>query len=71
MDSRHGDPDLHGNQCMECKGYGVQVEDIIRNKEYALASGAGDVLGHWGTELVIFGALLATSSAISGTMFGA
>jgi amino acid transporter len=49
----------------------IPFEDIIRNKEYALASGAEDVLGHWGTELVIVGALLATSSAISGTMFGA
>ncbi len=45
--------------------------DIIENKEYALASGAGNILGHWGTNLVIVGALLATSSAISGTLFGA
>ncbi len=45
--------------------------DIIENKEYALASGAGNILGHWGTVLVIVGALLATSSAISGTLFGA
>ena len=45
--------------------------DIIKNKEYALASGAGNILGHWGTDLVIVGALLATSSAISGTLFGA
>ena len=29
------------------------------------------MLGHWGTDLVILGALLATSSAISGTLFGA
>ncbi len=49
----------------------IPFEDIIRNKEYALASGAQHVLGHWGTELVIVGALLATSSAISGTVFGA
>ena len=45
--------------------------DIIENKEYALASGAGKILGHWGADLVILGALLATSSAISGTLFGA
>ncbi len=45
--------------------------DIIENKEYALASGAGSILGQWGTDLVIVGALLATSSAISGTLFGA
>ena len=49
----------------------IPFEEIIKNKEYALASGAGNVLGHWGSDLVIAGALLATSSAISGTVFGA
>lgn len=49
----------------------IPFEEIIQNKEYALASGAGNVLGHWGTDLVVIGALLATSSAISGTVFGA
>lgn len=49
----------------------IPFEDIIQNKEYALATGAGNILGHWGTDLVILGALLATSSAISGTLFGA
>ena len=49
----------------------IPFADIINNKEYALASGAGAILGNWGTELVIAGALLATSSAISGTVFGA
>ena len=49
----------------------IPFDDIIKNKEYALASGTGNILGHWGTELVIIGALLATSSAISGTVFGA
>jgi len=49
----------------------IPFEDIINNKEYALASGANKVLGHWGTDLVVAGALLATSSAISGTVFGA
>ena len=49
----------------------IPFSDIIQNKEYALASGAENVLGHWGTDLVILGALLATSSAISGTVFGA
>lgn len=49
----------------------IPFEEIIANKEYALAAGAGNVLGHWGSELVIAGALLATSSAISGTVFGA
>lgn len=49
----------------------IPFDEIIKNKEYALASGAEGVLGHWGTDLVILGALLATSSAISGTVFGA
>ncbi len=49
----------------------IPFDEITKNKEYALASGAGNVLGHWGTDLVIIGALLATSSAISGTVFGA
>jgi len=49
----------------------IPFADIINNQEYALAAGADNVLGHWGSELVIAGALLATSSAISGTMFGA
>lgn len=49
----------------------IPFDEIIKNQEYALASGAGDILGEWGTNLVIVGALLATSSAISGTLFGA
>ena len=49
----------------------IPFQDIEQNKEYALAAGAGNVLGHWGIDLVILGALLATSSAISGTLFGA
>ena len=49
----------------------IPFDDIIKNKEFALASGASHILGHWGTDLVIVGALLATSSAISGTVFGA
>jgi amino acid transporter len=51
--------------------FAIPFEDIISNQEYALASGAGEVLGHWGTDLVILGAVLATCSAISGTLFGA
>ncbi len=50
--------------------FAIPAEDIIRDKEYALAAGAGKVLGKLGTALVIAGALLATSSAISGTVFG-
>ncbi len=49
----------------------IPFVDIIRDKEYALAAGAKDVLGWWGNTFVILGALLATSSAISGTLFGA
>jgi len=49
----------------------IPFDEIIENKEYALASGAGKVLGHWGTDLIVVGALLATSSAISATLFGA
>ncbi len=49
----------------------IPFDEIVAKKEYALAAGADMVLGHWGTELVIAGALLATSSAISGTVFGA
>ena len=48
----------------------IPVHDLIQNKEYALASGASDIMGTWGRNLVIVGAVLATSSAISGTMFG-
>jgi len=43
---------------------------VINNKEYALAAGAGNILGRLGTTLVILGATLAASSAISGTIFG-
>jgi amino acid transporter len=49
----------------------IPFEEIIEHKEFALAAGADHLLGHWGTDLVIIGALLATSSAISGTAFGA
>ena len=49
----------------------IPFDDIIENQEYSLAAGTEHILGHWGTDLVILGALLATSSAISGTLFGA
>ena len=48
----------------------ITTDELVRNKEYALASGAEDIMGIWGRNLVIIGAILATSSAISGTMFG-
>lgn len=50
--------------------FAIPTDDIINNKEYALAAGAGNILGKLGTNLVILGAILATSSAISGTVFG-
>lgn len=49
----------------------IPTEDLIENQEYALAAGAEDILGPLGSGLVVLGALLATSSAISGTLFGA
>ncbi|MDY2587954.1 APC family permease [Winogradskyella aquimaris] len=50
--------------------FAIPKNDIIKYKEYALAAGAGEALGTLGTNLVILGAILATSSAISGTVFG-
>ncbi len=50
--------------------FAIPLENIIRDKEYALASGAQNILGNIGANLVILGAVLATSSAISGTIFG-
>lgn len=50
--------------------FAIPTDEIIKNKEFALAAGACNILGSLGTNLVILGALLATSSAISGTVFG-
>ncbi|RMG87971.1 MAG: amino acid permease, partial [Bacteroidetes bacterium] len=50
--------------------FAIPPEEIVKNQEYALAAGAGKILGKIGTDIVILGALLATSSAISGTVFG-
>lgn len=49
----------------------IPMADLIEGKEYALATGSEKVLGKLGYFAVLFGALLATSSAISGTLFGA
>lgn len=49
----------------------ISAENLIKNKESALAAGAKEIMGIWGQNLVIFGAILATSSAINGTLFGA
>ncbi len=48
----------------------IPAKDLIANKEYALAAGAKDIMGKFGEDLVIIGAILATSSAISGTLYG-
>jgi amino acid transporter len=48
----------------------IPTEDLIKNKEFALAAGAGKILGSVGSLIVIMSAILATSSAISGTIFG-
>ena len=48
----------------------IPAADLIQNKESALATGAGDIMGDLGRNLVIVGAILATSSAINGTLFG-
>jgi amino acid transporter len=50
--------------------FAIPVEDLIKDKEYALAAGASKAIGNIGKNLVIFSAVLATSSAISGTVFG-
>lgn len=49
----------------------IPLDSIVKNQENALAAGAEGILGRWGGDLVVIGALLATSSAISGTLFGA
>jgi len=49
----------------------VPFNAIVQDKEYALAAGATAVLGEWGGRFVVLGAVLATMSAISGTLFGA
>ena len=51
--------------------FAIPQEQIIRDKEHALAAGAAEIIGPWGLGLVVASALLATSSAISGTLFGA
>ena len=48
----------------------IPAQDLINNKEYALAAGAKVIMGNFGEDLVIIGAVLATSSAISGTLYG-
>jgi amino acid transporter len=50
--------------------FAIPIENIIKDKEYALAAGAGQILGKIGSNLVVLGAILASSSAISGTVFG-
>ena len=47
------------------------VDKLIAAKEYALAAAARPVLGEYGVVLVGIAALMATSSAINATVFGA
>ncbi|MFT4709577.1 MAG: amino acid transporter [Bacteroidia bacterium] len=49
----------------------IPKEELILNKESALAVGAEHAIGMPGRVMVILGAALATCSAISGTVFGA
>lgn len=49
----------------------LSYEEIVKSKEYALAAVAEPILGIWGRFLIGFAALLATSSAINSTLFGA
>lgn len=49
----------------------IPKQEIIEGKEYALAAGSERILGKLGYAAVFSGALLAASSAISGTVFGA
>jgi len=49
----------------------LSLDQIVSAKEYALAAAAEPVLGNTGRVLVGIAALLATSSAINGTVFGA
>jgi amino acid transporter len=51
--------------------FAIPMEDIMKDKEFALAAGAGKILGSIGSAIVIISAVLATSSAINGTIFGA
>ncbi len=50
--------------------FAIPARELIDKKEYALAAGASEAIGPLGASLVIAGAILATSSAISGTVFG-
>ncbi len=49
----------------------LPLDELIRSEEYALAAAAKPVLGESGVILVGLAALLATSSAINATAFGA
>ncbi|WP_024791305.1 APC family permease [Lebetimonas sp. JS032] len=48
----------------------IDKNELIRNKEAALAVGMKSIVGEWGGALVIFSAILATTSAINSTLFG-
>ena len=50
--------------------WSIPINDLAKYQEYALAYGAKKIIGRYGEILVIVGAILATSSAINGTIFG-
>ncbi len=49
----------------------LSYEEIQAAREYAIAEALKPIFGHWGFLLASLAALLATSSAINGTLFGA
>ena len=49
----------------------LSIDQIVSSNEYALAAAAEPILGNTGRVLIGIAALLATSSAINGTVFGA
>ena len=49
----------------------LTFEEIQKAKEYAIAEALEPIFGRWGFTLASIAALLATSSAINGTLFGA
>jgi amino acid transporter len=49
----------------------LSPEEIRSSREYAIAEALRPIFGHWGFVLAALAALLATSSAINGTFFGA
>jgi amino acid transporter len=49
----------------------LDIQAIVRAKDYALAEAAKPFLGNFGFRLIAIGALFSTASAINATLFGA